>query len=71
LSGGHRSIVQIIIDAGSTIRPYSSLLLDIACRRKRVDLVRLLLEAGAVGAKAPPYGTVFSDSTEILELLIS
>lgn len=70
LSGGHLPTTELLIKHDAVVRPYSSLLLDISARKNRLDLVRLLLRAGADGSAVPPYSAILSNSSEMLELFV-
>jgi ankyrin repeat protein len=70
VSGGRERIVDLLLERGAEVREYSSLLLDIAARRKRLDLVRTLLDAGAEASETPVFGALYAASHEILELLV-
>ena len=46
VSGMHPDVVELLIDRGAQVRPYSSLLLRFAIWRGNAEVLRLLLEAG-------------------------
>jgi ankyrin repeat protein len=47
VSGGHASLVASLLQQGAAARPYSALLLYLAGKASRMDLVQLLVEHGA------------------------
>lgn|GEM_PF-926252 len=47
VAGGHRELAEFLIQRGAQVAPYSTLLLHLAARAERKDLIDLLLAHGA------------------------
>lgn len=64
--GGNAAIVELLIERGAIIEPYSKDLLDYAVGEDRVEITEMLLENGADPSKAPH---ILDDGSEMRQLL--
>ena len=64
--GGNAAIVELLIECGATIEPYSEILLDNAVGEDQVEMTEMLLENGADPSKAPH---ILDDGSEMSRLL--
>ena len=55
----------------NNVLPHSELFLDMACRLGRMDLIQLLVEAGAAPTKTPVFSVVYKGAAEIMEYFFS
>jgi hypothetical protein len=67
VAGQQLEAARYLVAAGTEVGQHAELLLDMACRLGRLDLVHLLVEAGADPAKAPVFAVVYKGDEEIME----
>jgi len=70
VSGCQMEIADELTRRGAKVRPHARLLLDIAGRRKRIDFVEMLLNAGADAREMPVGSALRDESFAILSLVI-
>jgi ankyrin repeat protein len=62
---------RILIEAGAEVAEHAQLLFDIACRRARMDLIQVLVAAGADPVQAYAFPVVRSDDPAIMDYFFS
>jgi ankyrin repeat protein len=67
VAGGQIQAAEHLIGAGASVAEHAPLLFDIACRRARMDLIEILIRAGADPRQANAYPVLRSNSPEIIE----
>ena len=67
IAGEQIEVTKYLIKAGAHVSDHAPLLFDIACRRKRLDLIEILVEAGAKPNQAEAFSVIRSDSQEIMD----
>ncbi len=70
VSGCQMEIADGLTRRGAKVKPHARLLLDIAGRRKRIDFVEMLLNAGADAREMPVGSALRDESFAILTLVI-
>lgn len=76
VSEGHKEVVELLVEKGADIKSEQCYMLHMACRRGRRALVQFLIQKGAdVNTEywpdnAPSLYAVWSDHTDVLELLL-
>lgn len=62
---------RFLIDKGTEVSEHSELLFDIACRLGRMDLIRLLADAGADPARVEAFSVLYKGVLEIMEFFFT
>lgn len=70
VSGCQMEIADELTRRGAKVKPHARLLLDIAGRKKRIDFVEMLLNAGADPREMPVGSALRDESFAILSLVI-
>jgi ankyrin repeat protein len=71
VAGEQIQAARTLIRAGAAVVEHAPLLLDIACRRARMDLIKLLVGAGADPRQANAFSVVRSNSPEVIDYFFS
>lgn len=66
VAGGQTETANHLIQIKTNVSKHSELLLDMACRLGRMDLIHLLVDAGADPLKTPVFSVVYKSSPEIM-----
>ncbi|MBT4503006.1 MAG: hypothetical protein HOC74_35055 [Gemmatimonadetes bacterium] len=69
VAGEQIQTANYLIQMETDVLKHSELLLDMACRLGRMDLVHLLVDAGADPSKTPVFSVVYKGSPGIMEFL--
>jgi ankyrin repeat protein len=67
IAGEQIEAAKFLISKKTKVSKHSELLLDIACRLDRMDLIQLLVGAGADPARVEVFSVVYKGSFEIME----
>jgi ankyrin repeat protein len=68
VSGEQDHVLALLLERGAEVMAYSGLLLEIAARRRRPDLVQRLLDCGAEARRVPVFGALHDD--KVLRVLV-
>jgi len=71
VAGMQVEATECLLKAGADVAEHARLLLDIACRRTRVDLIKILVKAGAEPGQAEAFPVVRSNSREIIDFFFT
>lgn len=66
IAGEQTEAAKYLTQMKTKVKPHSELLLDMACRLGRLDLIRLLVDAGADPSTAPVFSVVYKGDAEIM-----
>ena len=67
VAGEQAEAAAYLIGAGTDLARHGPLLLDMACRRGRLDLARRLVNGGADPSRAPVFAVLYTGDPEIME----
>jgi len=68
MAGGHATLMQMLIERGAQLAPYSAMLLNMATSAGRIDWIDLLLEGGA-DIRAVFSGTLLGEFDAVRHLI--
>jgi len=71
VAGGQKKTAEILIKKGAEVTRHATLLFDMACRMNRIDLIEMLIEAGADLKRAEAFSVIHSNSPGIIGLFFS